>query len=312
MAEQEQTISISGAPVITSLNGTFYLSNPDAIGHERIWRNKGPSAIYYQEEDPYDITVQAGWKLADIITGTVYFSEAAPTAADPWEVKSKSGWTSTAYADHIETLYLDRSPEKRLIEKQPEIVSLDVLEYRFTPDTTFHAIKDYYYKPDKNVEKYYLVRKIVAGNKIDPDTFYDENGEITTDQFFISPKKYFTCVDGILIPAVYIESEIEKTIETDSKTKKKIITDCDFYNQVGKTTTRESSFVDNLTGTIVTGSTHTTTDITEIEIDVHKRYCAPKIEVGQVYRFAFIKDFRYLGYLPPSKLDFVLEGRYKF
>lgn len=299
MAE-EQTIEISGAPVITSLNGIFYLSNPDQTGYNRIWRNKGPSAIYYQQPDQNNINIQAGWKLADIITGTVYFSETTPSAADPWNVKSSSGWSSTNYIDHCDKLELTPAPN---ISRTTTVAAPDdediIFEdcYDLTPDNTFHATNAYYYKVGN---KYYRVRQIVAGNKIDPDTFYEmENGvasnDFTTDSFFNSDKTYCTKLDDNVIPSVWIESEIPTNT---------------YYNIIGKETTVSESEVDNLTGSITKRSVHTVKDVKKIEIDVHKRYCAPKVEVGQVYRFAFIKDFRYLGYLPPSKLDFELEGRY--
>ena len=111
-----QTIQITGAPVITNLNGLFYLSNPTQTEYNRIWRNQGPSVIYYQAADPDNINIKAGWKLADIITGTVYFSELTPAAANPWEV---TAWSSTAYADHLNTLRVYSSEEPQWTHKDP-------------------------------------------------------------------------------------------------------------------------------------------------------------------------------------------------
>ena len=297
MAEN-QTIQITGAPVITNLSGLFYLSNPTQTGYNRIWRNQGPSVIYYQPADPDNVSIIPGWKLADIITGTVYFSESVAAAANPWDV---TAWTSTAYADHLGTLRVLNSNEPQWVENGPT-TSTSEPKYDFTTDSTFHATKKYYY--EKNGNKY-LVRQIVLGNKIDPDTFYekqsneDEEGFITTDQYFVSfegtGKQYYTKVNGVLIPTVYIESAIPA--ET-------------YYNQIGDETVTTSSKIDQLTGTVITGSTHTVSNIKEIEIEVHTRECAPKVEVGQVYRFSFLNDFRYLGYLPPTSQDFKLEGRY--
>lgn len=311
-----QTIQITGAPVITNLNGLFYLSNPTQTEYNRIWRNQGPSVIYYQAADPDNINIKAGWKLADIITGTVYFSELTPAAANPWEV---TAWSSTAYADHLNTLRVYSSEEPQWTHKDPVTTGPEP-KYEWTPDNTFHVTKTYYYhNEDTNSlcytgNHYYRLKQIVLGNKIDPDTFYeyyDGSGfAITTDQFFVSndsgSKKYYTKIDDSYIPAVYVESTIPKTLDTVTH---KVIA-CNYYIQNGIETLVEKTSVDNLTGTIVTGSTHTITDIKEIEIDVHKRYCAPKVEVGQVYRFAFVNDFRYLGYLPPSKQDFDLVGKY--
>jgi len=315
MAEN-QTIQISGAPVITNLSGTFYLSNPTQVGYNRIWRNQGPSVIYYQPPDQNNPSIISGWKLADIITGTIYFSEdhsdETSTAENPWDVVS---WASTAYADHTQVLRVLRSTEPQWTHRDP-VVSGPEPNYVVAPDSTFHVTKDYYYhnedttSPCYTGSNYYRVKQIVLGNKIDPGVFYEYDGMnfvLTTDKFFVShdngSKIYYTKVDGTYIPTVYIESTIPKeTIEG------KVYSN--FYIQNGVTVLTEQESIDNLTGTIISGTTHTISEVEEIEIKMHDRYSTPKIEVGQVYRFAFINDFRYLGYLPPSEQDFELTGRY--
>ena len=302
----EQTITISGAPVLANLNGTFYLSDPTQTGKNRVWRNRGPSVIYFQEQN--DDNPVAGWRLADVITGTVYFS--GPVRDNPWDIQ-RTDWVSDSYHNYINTLTLinDTESTRTTILRTPEDPTKVTSDPVYDPpkESTFYATKDYYYhKSTWSLEKFYLVRKIVAGNKVDPCTFYDDDSgnSFTTDAYFLSTKNYYTKQGSDKIPAVFIESEIPTYIDNG-------VTKCDFYCHVGDVTTVTTSEIDNLTGSVVTESTNTITNLKDIEIEVHKRYCAPNLEVGKVYRFAFVNDFRYLGYMPPTAQDFeIISGVY--
>lgn len=281
------TIIIAGAPVITSLNGTFFLVDTTTTGYDRVWRNKGPSAIYHDD---------SGWKLADIVTGSIYFSEAkddnSASAENPWECS----WTSES---EIYNGYLTKITVRNNIDEPIETVehvkdNEETVEYGLTTDHTFQAVKNYYIRKG---EQYIPVRLIVAATKIDPNTFYELDSKlnlfvITTDTYFLSGKAYYTRNGSNYVEAKFIESDIPQG---------------EYYNAIGKTTTNLIVTTNNLTGYKSTEETiSTVTDVDNVQM--HHRFYVPNVEVGRVYRFAFVKDFRYLGYMPPTSEDYAING----
>ena len=281
-------IMISGTPRVTGLDGLFFPVDPSATGTDRAWRNKGTGRIYYD----------AGWKIADVLTTLIYFAEDPehPTETTeswcehPWQV-DQNNWRP------CRDEYGDFRPVLTTTEDTAETTTTStetVPYYELTLDTTFQAVGQYYSLIN---EKYYRVTLLTAGNKVDPNRFYILNAsgeyEFTTDLYFLSANTYFTKVDDTFVEARFINTEIPLNI---------------IYEYAGEETTTTITTYNKRTGETRVSKSTTSTK-TKTVLDQHKRFYIPGIEVGGIYRFSFVKDFRYLGYLDPSDKDWKDENK---
>lgn len=286
--DPNSAILISGTPRVTGLDGVFFPCDPTATGFNRTWRSKGTGRIYYDQ----------GWKIADVLTTLIYFAEDPehPTedseswCTDPWQVDQNNWRPCREEYGQFRPVLTPTDDETETTTRTEETTPY----YELTVDTKFQAVGTYFIKVG---DVYYHVPLITAGNKVDPNTYYviDELGNyvFTTDPYFLAANTYFTKVDdGVYVQARFITSEIPLNTVYELAGEEKTITITTVNNRTGETRVSKS-----------TDRTQTRT-----VLDQHKRYYIPGIEVGHIYRFAFVKDFRYLGYLDPSSEDWVDEN----
>lgn len=278
-------LTIAGAPAETGLNGLFFLVDVNATGRNRIWRNETTGRVYYD----------GGWQLGDLISQTSYFSEVAEPNVDtwkdnPWDVDA-AHWKSN-YDKYIgyEELVVSSSDDPGI--EEVTIPESQEPKYTFTLDKKFNSLTTYYVHDDE-LNKYIRLRVVVPGNKIEPDTFfeYDEDFGVysfTTDPYFLAKKTYYLKVEDKFYPVMFINTDIPT--ET-------------VYEETGTIITTTHKIINKRTGE-TTITTSTVTQEKKVVLDERKRYYAPELEVGQIYRFAFVKDFKYLGYMDPTDEDF--------
>ena len=309
-------LNVSGAPVATNLNGVYYLCDESMEGNARVWRNKGSGRICFEEE-------YQGWVLRDVYLKQPFFvdhstppvdpetGEATPVVpnVNPWAtvesndtniIQSLDTWTAIAESC---TGYLVQvivnTVESPIVEEAVGPVVVD--RYALTNDLTFQATNTYYVNTGtEEIPVYHQVIQIVSATKIEPKKFFERKVatdgsvvyEFTSDLFFDSNKTYYTNPDqipGLYIQAVYTESKIPTPNST-------------YYVIVGATTYQKTTIKNTYTkDEQVFENTHTVTS--QDAIVQHNRYYVPDIEVGHIYRFAFVKDFRYLGYMDPTDDD---------
>lgn len=76
-----------------------------------------------------------------------------------------------------------------------------------------------------------------------------------------------------------------------------------YFVEAGTKLVTIHTVVDNRTGESVS-NTSVLISRSKVDIDLRTRYFVPDLEIGHIYRFAFVKDFKYLGYLDPSSEDY--------
>lgn len=278
------SILVSGTPRVTGLDGTFFPEDPEATGFDRVWRNKGTGRIYYDN----------GWKIGDALSTAVYFSEdpepvstsVVEWADNPWDVIA-SNWRAAT-----ENL-ADFRPVLTNIEDQ----DYDVTEtsttspyYSVTTDSVFNTVTTYYYY-DSEIDSYIRIPVIAGSNKVDTGVYYnntDGTYALTPDPYFTSSNTYYIKVND----RYYLAPFVNATIPSDT-----------YYVEAGEKTVTTYTAVNKRTGETITSS-ETTFTKTEIVHDMRKRYYVPDLEVGQIYRFSFVKDFKGLGYMDPTTEDY--------
>jgi len=299
MAEISPTtaISISGAPTQVDLNGLFFICDSSKRGNERVWRNRGTSRIYFD----------GVWKLGDVLSDTAYFT-ASVEATNPWDVYAEQ-WTpptgNALWAEYRPQLTATDDPD---IVTVPKRLISNI--YTITTDSSFQYTKTYY-KKDADLDKvYYLVTQINKQNKIDPFTFYEYNDKtdtyyLTTDTYFLSSKTYYTKFTKLAVdPTDGIEKEMPVYVEAVQIESQ--IPPNTYYNITGEEITNIVTTINNRTGEVSESRTTETKSYGDT-LTFHERYALPNVEVGHVYQFSFVNDFKYLGYLPPTEEDYTTE-----
>ena len=277
-------LTVAGAPAETGLNGLYFLVDVNATGRNRIWRNKTTGRVYYN----------GGWQLGDIISETSYFSEVIlsgdSSKENPWDLTA-ADWKSNfdKYVGY-EEIVVQSSTDDGIEEiDEPDT---EEPQYSFTTDKKFNSITTYYVY-DNDAQKYIRLRVVVPGNKIDTDTFYnldEDTGlyDFTPDPYFVSTHTYYLKIDDKFYPVMFINGEIPSNT---------------VYEETGVIITSVHKIINKRTGeTTITKST--TTKEKRVVLDERVRYYAPELEVGKIYRFAFVNDFKYLGYMDPTTEDF--------
>ena len=283
-------LRISGTPRVTGLDGLFFMDDPSAIGYDRIWRNKGSGRVYYDN----------GWKIADVLTTTIYFAEDPEPvdgsiepvwAENPWEIIA-SNWRPSVEE------YADFRPVITTAEDTAEETTVTTTTepyYELTTDEKFSSVVTYYFY-DTAINTYVRVPTIVAGNKVDTDVYYnvtmDPYGSktyaFTTDPYFLAANTYYIKVNDRYYLVPFVNGDVPAQT---------------YYVEAGIKTTTVTTTTNKRTGEVRTSSESVFTR-QEIIPDMHKRYYVPDLEVGQIYRFSFVKDFKYMGYMDPSTEDY--------
>lgn len=289
------SILISGTPRITGLDGTFFPEDPEATGFDRVWRNKGTGRIYHD----------GGWKIGDVLSTTVYYSEdPEPTtstnvtwASNPWDVIA-SNW---------------RPATENLADNRPVLTDIQDTDYEeyedseskpwydVTIDKKFNTVATYYYHDTSN-NTYVRIPVIASANKVDTGVYYNADGGVdpygnptyalTTDPYFTTDHVYYVKVNDKFYLAPFLNTDVPANT---------------YYVEAGIETTYTYSAKNKRTGEVIS-STETTFTKTEVIPELHKRYYVPDLEVGQIYRFSFVKDFKYMGYMDPTTEDYKDEA----
>lgn len=284
------SILVSGTPRVTGLDGTFFPENPDATGVDRVWRNKGTGRIYHD----------GGWKIGDVLSTTVYYSEdpepvsssTVEWADNPWDVIASNWRAATEDLADFRPV-LTNIADKDYDEEEYSSVSP---YYELTTDTKFNSVATYYFY-DSVENAYIRIPVIASSNKVDVGVYYDQSGvdaygnptyQLTSDPYFTTDNQYYVKVNDKFYLAPFLNSSIPSG---------------KYYIEAGEKTEITYTATNKRTGEVVT-SVETTFTRTEIIPEMHKRYYVPNLEVGQIYRFSFVKDFKYMGYMDPTTEDY--------
>ena len=175
-------------------------------------------------------------------------------------------------------------------------------EYSYTTDQYFISDHVYYIKddgatpiPKTETMKYLdeLDHEIATATDIDTRTrLITEREKFETA---VSQKDWRTAADmmGFSKDSLFYQAQfVNATIPIDT-----------YYVEAGTVLITLETVTDNRTGESVTKK-NVQYLWNRVDLDLHKRYYVPDLEVGRIYRFSFVKDFRDLGYIDPTNEDF--------